>query len=109
MSFTELQQKATLYRAKLTEFLRDKDPWDASVISANYNWAFYDWLVDEYIPRQGNRDMLMFASLNLQATPYYIWKAYQSGRFDKAPFFKAAIRAKVKSVFGVDFDESEEK
>jgi len=61
---------------------------------------WYAWLVNEYIPTQGRKDMDVFISLGFDAAQYVLWKWLASG---KAPdgVFTTELRRRFRDVYGI--------
>ncbi|MCF8008165.1 MAG: hypothetical protein K9K32_00240 [Halanaerobiales bacterium] len=60
----------------------------------------YDYLIDEYIPNQGKKDMNMFISLGFSPYNYILWKLYNEGHM-KEKLIKP-FKEKIKEEFNIE-------
>lgn len=53
---------------------------------------YWDYLVNEFIPKQGYGDMQMFVSFKLNPIKYFIWKLVEKGVFPNKVITKEVLK-----------------
>lgn len=60
----------------------------------------YDYLIDEYIPNQGEKDMNMFISLGFSPYNYILWKLYDEDHMKEKMI--EPFKEKIKEEFDIE-------
>lgn len=62
--------------------------------------GWYEWLINEYIPAQGKKDMGVFLDVGGDVTQYILWKMLERGKI-KSPVLAVELRRSFRDVHGV--------
>jgi hypothetical protein len=61
--------------------------------------ADYDYLINDYIPQQGEKDMEMFITLGFSDYNYILWKLFDTGHMKKS--FIEPFKKRINKVFSI--------
>lgn len=62
--------------------------------------GWYEWLINEYIPAQGKKDLGVFLDVGGDVTQYILWKMLERGKI-KSPVLAVELRRRYRDVHGV--------
>jgi len=62
--------------------------------------AWYGWLINQYIPDQGRKDMDVFISIGFDPMQYILWKLLEQSKVE-SPVLAVELRRRFRDTHGV--------